>query len=207
MEELKYEILDDKRKEMLPILAQFKESFILAGGTGLALQIGHRISEDFDFFTNTKFQNEKLIESLKNSFQNNSITQVQNEIDTLTVLVDQVKLSFFYLKEPPLIELIDTEYFKIFNKKEIAIFKILALLRAEYKDYIDLYYLLKEIDIKEILLLTKLKYPDFNEAMYIKALLSFDDIDITPISFQPGFEVSEKQVFGEIKKTISHRLR
>jgi len=44
---------------MLLPLAAFKNDFYFAGGTGLALQLGHRISEDFDFFTNTKINVEK----------------------------------------------------------------------------------------------------------------------------------------------------
>jgi hypothetical protein len=45
-----YEILDENRIKILPLLKNFKDDFYLAGGTGLALQIGHRDSIDFDFF-------------------------------------------------------------------------------------------------------------------------------------------------------------
>lgn len=44
---LKYDILDNTRRAMCAQLAAWKNDFYLAGGTGLALQIGHRISEDF----------------------------------------------------------------------------------------------------------------------------------------------------------------
>lgn len=45
-----WEILDKKRNEILPNLSFLKEDFYLAGGTALALQLGHRESIDFDFF-------------------------------------------------------------------------------------------------------------------------------------------------------------
>ena len=45
-----YDILDKKRIKILPLLKNFKKEFYLAGGTSLALQIGHRDSVDFDFF-------------------------------------------------------------------------------------------------------------------------------------------------------------
>ena len=45
-----YDILDKNRLDILPLLAGFKDRFYLAGGTGLALQLGHRDSHDFDFF-------------------------------------------------------------------------------------------------------------------------------------------------------------
>ena len=50
-----YEVLDEKRRELLPALGVFKKDFYLAGGTALALQIGHRISIDFYFFTQSDF--------------------------------------------------------------------------------------------------------------------------------------------------------
>lgn len=47
---LHWEILDEKRKSILPLLKNFSEDgFYLVAGTGLALQLGHRDSEDFDF--------------------------------------------------------------------------------------------------------------------------------------------------------------
>ena len=57
--EFAYYIFDKTRQKMLLPLAAFKNDFYFAGGTGLALQLGHRISEDFDFFTNTKINVEK----------------------------------------------------------------------------------------------------------------------------------------------------
>ena len=47
---LKLEILDKELIKILSLLKIFKDDFYLAGGTGLALQIGHRQSVDFDFF-------------------------------------------------------------------------------------------------------------------------------------------------------------
>ena len=50
---LKWNILDKKRQEVLKKLSFLKEKeygFYLAGGTAVALQLGHRDSIDFDFF-------------------------------------------------------------------------------------------------------------------------------------------------------------
>ncbi|MEJ2618234.1 MAG: nucleotidyl transferase AbiEii/AbiGii toxin family protein, partial [Ignavibacteriaceae bacterium] len=54
--ELKLSILDKKRKDLLPLLKEFKDKFYLAGGTALALQLGHRSSDDFDFFSFEHFE-------------------------------------------------------------------------------------------------------------------------------------------------------
>jgi len=44
------EILSEKQKELLPLIRQFSREYYLAGGTAVALHIGHRRSIDFDLF-------------------------------------------------------------------------------------------------------------------------------------------------------------
>ena len=63
--QLKLNILDNNRKELLPLLKEFKNEFYLAGGTALALQLGHRISIDFDFFALDDFNLNSLQKKLK----------------------------------------------------------------------------------------------------------------------------------------------
>jgi hypothetical protein len=47
MNNLHWEILDEKRTSVLPKLKIVSQGFYLAGGTGLALILGHRDSVDF----------------------------------------------------------------------------------------------------------------------------------------------------------------
>ena len=49
--DLHLEVLNQSRRELLPLMSGWKEKFYLAGGTALALQLGHRRSYDLDFFT------------------------------------------------------------------------------------------------------------------------------------------------------------
>ena len=63
--QLKLNILDNNRKVLLPLLKEFKNEFYLAGGTALALQLGHRISIDFDFFALDDFNLNSLQKKLK----------------------------------------------------------------------------------------------------------------------------------------------
>ncbi len=82
--DLIYAVLDDDRTEILDKLSVFKNHFYLAGGTGLALQLGHRKSVDFDYFTSRKFENNKLIDFVKTTFHGTKISVIQNELNTLT---------------------------------------------------------------------------------------------------------------------------
>ncbi|RKY40602.1 MAG: hypothetical protein DRP81_09195, partial [Candidatus Omnitrophota bacterium] len=56
-----WSILDKKQREILKKIGFLKKyGFYLAGGTALALQINHRTSLDFDFYTEKKFDSRKL---------------------------------------------------------------------------------------------------------------------------------------------------
>ncbi len=93
-----YNILDKKRKSILPLFEPLKNEFYLAGGTALALQIGHRDSIDFDFFSDKDFDTKELFEKLEKIFSAYKIKKVQDEKNTLTIVVDDnVRLSFLHI--------------------------------------------------------------------------------------------------------------
>jgi hypothetical protein len=204
---LHYDVLNSQRFKVLNGLQTFINRFYLAGGTGLALQLGHRVSEDFDFFTNISFNNEQLNSELLKLFPNHTISILQNEINTYTCLInDEIKLSFFKLNYENIFPLIKTEYLDIADILEIGIMKILALSRASYKDYVDLYYILKTYDLSELIKATKKKHKDFNEAIYIKCLLSYEDLEMLPIKFISGFHIDPNLVFVSIEKKVKSYL-
>ena len=49
--EPRLDILPGEQRALWPALARVPESFVLYGGTALALRLGHRTSVDFDFFS------------------------------------------------------------------------------------------------------------------------------------------------------------
>ena len=90
-----YEILDEERQKVLPLLKRWKEKYYLAGGTSLALQIGHRDSIDFDFFTKDDIDTQNLFTEIEENFRGAKIEKLQEEENTLTVLIgSHVQLSF-----------------------------------------------------------------------------------------------------------------
>ena len=202
------DVLDRKRKKILPLLKEFKNEFYLAGGTALALQIGHRKSIDFDFFAKGTFSVKKLQEEAEILFKEYDPSIIQLDQDTLTILFkNEIKISFFNIEDKVLLPLKDTEWFQLCEEIEIACMKIAALLRATYRDYVDLYFLLKRHNLKEIFLLCEKKYTLFEKSVYLKALLSYEDIEIVPINYLTGKEKNPREIFSFLETQTKSYLK
>ncbi len=201
-----YDILDKNRKKVLPLLKNFKDEFYLAGGTALALQIGHRDSIDFDFFTQNDIDTAKLFEKIKSVFQDFKILKIQEENNTLTVLIDEnIKISFFTYKYKLINNFINEENLKLASVEDIALMKLSAILsRATIKDYIDLYFILKKYELNDLLKKSKEKFPDIDTNLILKSLVYFKDIENEPINFKGDNKISFEKVKEELERIIKN---
>ncbi len=122
-----------------PIIAG--EDFYLAGGSGLALQIGHWVSEDLDLFRESSFNPEALLRKLRDAASKVEATLAEK--DTLVTIVDDVRLSFFAYAIPLLYPTIPFKGFRVADWRDIMAekFKTLAQ-RGSKKDFYDLYAVL-----------------------------------------------------------------
>lgn len=195
------DILDEKRKNLLPLFKEFKDEFYLAGGTGLALQIGHRESEDFDFFCIGRFNPEVLKKKINLLFKKHSIDTIQLETNTISILIDnEIKISFFKIEHKVQLPLVESKWLQLSSIEEIAAMKIIALLRAAFRDYVDLYFILNKYRLENIIALCEKKYTGFEKSLYLKALLSYEDVEIAPIKYTKGNEKKIEEIFSYIEK-------
>ena len=199
-----YNILDKKRENILPFLKSLKQDFYLAGGTALALQLGHRDSVDFDFFSEKDIDTKKLFEKVKVIFTGKKIVKIQDEINTLTVLIDEnIKISFFGYQYPLLEKLIDEPNLKLASTLDIATMKLVAITsRASNKDYIDLYYILENIDLNDLLEKASKKFPEIDRNLILKSLVYFEDIEIEPILFKNNKEINFEKIKDFLKDEV-----
>jgi predicted nucleotidyltransferase component of viral defense system len=169
-------VIDQKRKKILKDLGFLnKYKFYLAGGTALALQIGHRISVDFDFYTQKNFDPNNIINKLKNKFQ---IEVIMLRDNTLGVIVDNVEINFFRYPYKLIDDLTILEKIKIASIKDIAAMKIIAIAqRGTQRDFVDIYYLLQKHNVLEILRWVNEKYPEISIPLCLKALVYFKDAE------------------------------
>jgi len=200
-----WDILDHKRSEILPLLSNFKDDFYLAGGTALALQLGHRDSIDFDFFSTNSFSTEELFYKIERVFIGHQIVKIQEAKDTLTLIIDQsIKLSFFSYQYKLMKPLIDENFFKMASIEDISCMKMSAIIsRSVLKDYVDLYFIFHQFELATLLNLTNKKFPAIDSNLVLKSLVYFEDIENEPIIFkhnqEVGFELVKKYLLETVK--------
>lgn len=135
-------ILNTEQAKLLPVIKEFKREYYLVGGTAIALQAGHRQSIDFDLFK-TKAINKKKISTIFEKYKL-SFKLLYQESNQLHVLVNNVKITFFEFGFEVPHEKKFEDIISMPDLINLAAMKAYALgRRAKWKDYVDLFWLLK----------------------------------------------------------------
>lgn len=180
------EALTKQAAKFFPKFSQFKD-FYLVGGTALALQIGHRISVDFDFFSEKELPI-YLLQKVRRVFPGVEVKVSYKEArQQMTFLLGGIKTTFFYYPYPIIKPLKKYKNIPIASVEEIAAMKAFAIgKRLSYKDYIDWYFLLSEkhINLQQVIELAKKKFDgDFNARLFLGQLVSIGDVSVSEIDF------------------------
>jgi hypothetical protein len=180
-------IIDNERYNVLTKILEnnpVPDSY-LAGGTALALQIGHRYSYDFDFFSPVKFDTDEIAGYLS-TLGNLKILYVKNS--TFHGILDNINITWLYYPNPLLDNLIIYDQYpllKLASKVDIGVMKLTAISsRGAKRDFIDLYFICKQ-DITLEYLFSRLKdkfpYSDINTYHILQSLFYFTDADNEPM--------------------------
>ncbi len=208
------QVLSKNAKETLAILGKssiLKDAY-LAGGTALALQIGHRYSKDFDFFTRKKFNENILVQRIKKLAPDFKIEQ--KEWRTILGRIKDIRFSLFFYDYPLIQEPREFSGVKIAGIKDLAPMKISAISdRGTKRDFIDLYFIVaaeKIFTIEEILKLYDKKFKALkeNNLHILKSLLYFEDAnkEKMPIMIKEVFWRNIKKFFEKEIKAISKKM-
>lgn len=202
------QVLAGNTKTVLALLEKSKimQKAHLAGGTALALQLGHRISYDLNFFTQEEFDEETFLLKLKEiySFQ-------LERIATKTILgkFEEIRFSIFYYQYPLLFPLKRFGMINIVDAHDVAAMKIAAIAsRGTKRDFVDLYFICKEIvSLKEVIQLYDKKYKNLaTTAMHImKSLIYFNDAEpdeMPRMLKEVSWEEVKKYFESEVRKKI-----
>lgn len=177
---MRTDILKQEQKSALALLKDNAEvaKFYLAGGTALALHLGHRYSEDFDFFTNQEFEVDILLNSLQQLGRCNDIRKSHR---TLFLEFESIKCSFIFYKYPLLdAPALSAWGFSIASVREIGAMKIMAIGgRGVRRDFIDFYFIIRNYGIETIWHDFEKKYADtgYDAYHFLRALTYFADAE------------------------------
>lgn len=168
-------------KRTLELLKQLQSQselsdFHLAGGTALALYLGHRKSIDLDLFTPYPFDTTRLEHSLVTKFGFQGDYSEQN---TLKGRIDDVKIDCITHPYPLLQNPLEEEGIRLYSQPDIIAMKLSAIADngSRLKDFIDIAYLSTQYSFQEMLGFYVQKFPTSSPLRPLKGITYFDDID------------------------------
>lgn len=183
------------------------EHFSLVGGTAISLQIGHRISEDLDFFTSQNINTGTIKQLLNTNFQ---IVKTISDVNTLNCFINFknkiIKVEFISYKYDLLKPVKNIDNMRLLELDDLIPMKLSAIAnRGAKKDFYDIYFLLKKYSLSEMLRLFKQKYKTENLFHLIKNLTFFEDAENDPnpvLLTKIDWNTIKKSIIMEVKKNI-----
>lgn len=137
------EILNQNQKELLDFISQFKREYYLVGGTAIALHIGHRESVDFDLFKLSGLRKNDIYRKIAASKIGYKFGYENYE--QLNLIINNVKFTFFSFPHKIPLKSEIKGVIKMPDLITLSAMKAFALgRRAKWKDYVDLYFILKD---------------------------------------------------------------
>jgi len=195
----------DKKTES--VLAKIKKlewinNFYLAGGTALAIQLGHRESIDLDFFSESIFSVGEIKETLSKI---GDLTVDYEDEGTLAGVLDGVRISFFHYNYGQIFPLINFGEIFLADERDISAMKIDTISsRGGKKDFTDIYFLMKKYPLAQLIGFFEEKYKNirYNKLHILKSLVYFDDADNNPFPLmlvEFDWEKVKKEIEKEVK--------
>ena len=197
--EPRLDILPESQRELWSELNVVPSDFVLYGGTALALQLGHRVSEDFDFFSSVGFDPDRLQSRLpffRELDKNNPDRWVHHKRDNLEGYVERpggtVKVAFFggldtlqRVQDPrrPTGSRVQVASLVDLSGMKMRVIQV----RGNWKDYVDVHALASHgIDIPTALAAARAIDSQFEPAMSVRALQFYGDgtLSRVPIAIQ-----------------------
>ena len=183
----------------------FLYKYVLVGGSALALHVKHRKSEDLDFFTyEDSFDKREIFEYIKNFQRAEIINQSDDQID---LLLDGVKVTFFNAKwkflKPSVVK-----SFNLSSLEAISAMKVNVLfLRAKFRDYYDLYYLVKKVGLDKVFKQSLKIIDGLTLKLFIVSLLYIDDIEDDSIDHLHPDKILKKEEIRDFFESEINKLQ
>lgn len=208
------DVLADAQLSLWSELSETPDSFVLYGGTAIALRLGHRESVDFDFFTRLPFSPQELLSSVP-YLRDAEAYQIEPHSLGCRVCRSNapVQLSFFKLVDFPCLEsaeLTEDTGLRVASLRDLAVTKLTVVQqRAEKKDYLDLHAMLHQagMSLEDMLADAHEAYGDRIAPLpSLQALGYFEDGDVRTLPEQLKRDL-ERDVASVNLDRLARRLR
>ena len=163
----------------------FLQDFYLAGGTALALQLGHRISTDLDWFSVTNHlqvpQRDHIQEVLKSS---GKFETVSEQDGLLFIRLNDTDTSFIYQHHPLIETTVEYQDIQLASPIDIGLMKLAAITsRGTRRDFVDIYSMREIISLEDLFEIVPKKYADRPQflSVAVRALAYFEDAEQQPM--------------------------
>jgi len=174
------------------IYKNFDEDYYLAGGTALALIIGHRKSIDLDYFIKKDINTALLKDRLSDIFFDTDVEILFEDKNTLWTRVNGVNVSFISRKDNLLGGVLYDNFFRLADLRDITVMKLSAILsREEYKDYFDIACLSKKTDVREWSSWWQKIYPKEDLTSWLVALSAVDTVPKIPLEIMDDYQKTD----------------
>lgn len=178
--------LDQERQTVFQKLKAFSGEFVLAGGTAIMLQLGYRLSYDFDCFCE-KSLTKKLLYQVRTVFGSDINTQLKSSDMLWVKTKENIDLNFVFHPYRPIRPVVKNSSIPLFHLDDLVANKAYTIgRRGAWRDYVDLFFFIKyeHYSLEKIAKLSKEKFfGEFNERLFLDQLTYFSDIKIVPTIF------------------------
>ncbi len=188
--------------------------YTLVGGTGLSLQLGTRLSEDLDFMSWRTTKNEsREVDWPKIRKDLQSVGTIESfdllDMDHVEFVINGVKLSFYANPNysPVETEIIFMNNIRLADLKAIGAMKMEVMLRrSKFRDYYDIYSLLKAgVNLNEMINLA-LKYSGHRlKSKNLLAMLTRSERFVPDANFKalsPVYDISPIDIELKIREVL-----
>jgi hypothetical protein len=200
------EAMTSEVKALVPRLvpAAARHHFILAGGTSLALRLGHRLSVDLDFFSEEEVLPDLLVGELRAAHLSPEVMQLAS--GTLSVVMEDVRVSLVHCPYPFVDAPQPYEGLRVASVLDVAAMKLIAIAqRSAKRDFVDLYVILRQIPFSTVAARAVQRYgAGFIEPVVVgKGLTWFEDADQEP---DPGY-LGPPSAWSDVKAFFASSFR
>jgi hypothetical protein len=204
-----FEALLPKQREVLSASAKPAQGWgaYLAGGLAVALQLGHRVSADFDWFTANTIPPARLLDDIAATGM--SVAVRQNDEGTFLGQVDGLEYSVFRYRYDVVGAVQEVEGCRLASLKDIGAMKLSAICQRSVKrDYVDLHAILTSgrVSVGDLVSAWNRKYPGKDAGFALRALVYFADVDKARMP-EMLVNTTWAAIKADLEKLVSRHLR